>query len=121
MSTIVENELAVRVISYEVLSDNSLLIKAHSDGRVYNELNIGANLTLATREGKLYLDSAGETGVVVGTTGIPIYLNHGSVPTPPEGVCTEYMIANDYDFTYFKWSDGLTHNRRKALDMITDE
>jgi hypothetical protein len=121
MSTIVEQELEVRAIVYGVKDANSLLIKKISDGRVYDELCVGENLSLNTRDGKLYLDAAGEGGSPVGKTGIPIYANHGIVPTPPDGVCTEYMITGDYDFTYFKWPDGLDHNRRKSLDMIVDE
>ena len=54
-------------------------------------------------------------------SGIPIYADHASAPTPEAGYVTEYFLDGDYDFKYFKWPDGSRHNRRLPLSWETDE
>lgn len=121
MSTIVEQELEVRVISYNVNDPNTLLLKASSDGRVYYPVCIGSNLTVNLHaDGKYYLDSSG-AGTVVGVATLPEYANHDAAPTPAPGSRTIYAITGDDDFIYFKYADGSNHNRRLSLDWIDSE
>jgi len=72
--------------------------------RVLNTIEVG---TTASRYRQYY--------------GIPIYLNHTLAPTPQTGYVTTYFLHNDYDFMYFKWSDGSRHNRRLPISMEEDE
>jgi hypothetical protein len=115
--SIVTQELAIRAAIEDIGTENTLLIKDNRVGRTYIELSIGTGLSLATRDGKLYIDSSGGGGIV------PIYASHEAaiVELPAAGTVKEYYLANDYDFKYMVWSDGSRHNRRLPLSWETDE
>lgn len=110
--SIVTKELAIRAAIEDIGEENTLLIKDGRNGRTYIILNIGTGLSLATRDGKLYIDASGGGGIV------PIYASHDAaiVELPAEGTVKEYYLEGDYDYRYMVWHDGSRHNRRMALD-----